>query len=120
MALERRRQRAALRQKLGRQTVIHHVPDQEKRCPECGGAVGSTLGDGKRTTMYEYVPGYFVRQEHVQEKWACRCGQHIVTADPPPKVVEKGQYGPGFLAHLCVMKCADSIPSRTSKMYSFA
>jgi transposase len=76
------------------------------------------LGDGKETVMFEYVPGYFVRQRHVQEKQACRCGEYIVTADPPRKVVEGGRYGAGFIAHLVVMKCADSIPlHRLAKQY---
>lgn len=45
----------------------------------------------------QYGPGYFVRQEHVQEKkLACRCGQYIATAEPPPpRVLDKSQYGAG-------------------------
>jgi transposase len=116
--LERRRQRAALKQKLQQQIVIHRVSDEEKQCPKCGNTVDTLLGEGKRTTVYDYVPGYFVRQEHVQEKLACRCGQYIATAEPPPRALDKSQYGPGFIAHLCVMKCADSIPlHRLAKQY---
>lgn len=65
--LERRRQRAALKQKLQRQTVIHHLDEEPKHCPQCGGYADAPLGEGKQTTIFEYVPGYFVRQEHVQE-----------------------------------------------------
>jgi transposase len=116
--LERRRQRAALKQKLERQTVIHHISDEATSCPKCGGAADAPLGEGKCTTIFEYVPGYFVRQEHVQEKRACRCGQYIATANPPPRALDKSQYGPSFIAHLCVMKCADSIPlHRLVKQY---
>lgn len=116
--LEHRRQRAALKQKLRQQIVIHRVADVDKQCPECGKTVDGLLGEGKRTTVYEYVPGYFVRQEHVQEKLACRCGQYIATAEPPPRALDKSQYGAGFIAHLCVMKCADSIPlHRLAKQY---
>jgi transposase len=116
--LERRRQRAALKQKLQRWTVTHHVTDESAQCPKCGGQADAPLGDGKRTTIFEYVPGYFVRQEHVQEKRACRCGQYIATADPPPRALDKSQYGPGFIAHMIVMKCADSIPlHRLAKQY---
>lgn len=117
-ALAKRRERQALREKLQRETVIHHVADADKQCPACGGEVSQPVGDGKKTTVFEYVPGHFVRQEHVQEKLACRCGQHIATAEPPPKVIDKGRYGPGFIAHLIVMKCADSIPlHRLAKQY---
>jgi transposase len=117
-ALERRRQRAAQREKLREQTVTHHVTDEEKECPSCGDTADRPVGEGKQTTVYEYVPGYFVRQEHVQEKLACRCGDYIATAEPPRKVVEGGRYGAGFIAHLIVMKCADSIPlHRLAKQY---
>jgi transposase len=116
--LERRRQRAALKQKLERQTVIHHVSDEARLCPKCGRQAEAPLGEGKRTTVFEYEPGHFVRQEHVQEKRACRCGEYIATAAPPPRALDKSQYGPGFIAHLCVMKCADSIPlHRLAKQY---
>ena len=117
-ALERRRERLAQREKLRQQTVVHHVIDDEKECPKCGGMADCPLGKGKETTLYEYVPGYFIRQRHVQEKLACACRQYVATAPPPPRPIEGGAYGPGFIAHVCVMKCADSIPlHRLAKQY---
>ena len=47
---------------------------------------------------------------HVQETLACRCGEGLVTAAGPRRVVDKCQYGPGLLAHIVTAKCADSIP----------
>lgn len=48
----------------------------------------------------------------------CQCGETILTADGPPKAFEKAGYGPGFLAHLVVSKCCDSIPlTRLAKQY---
>lgn len=69
-ALERRRERQALRERLQAETILHHVEADKQCCPHCGNERLSPLGDGKRTTVYEYVPGSFVRQEHVQEKLA--------------------------------------------------
>jgi len=117
-ALERRAERAALKQKLAPQTVTHHVPDEDKECLSCGGTADRPVGDGKKTELYEYIPGYFAKQEHVQEKLACRCGGYIATAPPLRRVVEGGKYGPGFIAHIVVMKCADSLPLyRLAKQY---
>jgi transposase len=117
-ALDRRRQRAADKQKLRSETVTHHVPHDDRHCPVCGGQTFTPIGQEKRSVVFEYVPGYFVRQEHVRETLACRCGGHIVTAPAPVKPIEKGHYGPGFLAHLVVAKCADSIPlHRLAKQY---
>ncbi len=117
-ALARRRERAALKEKLREETIRHPVAPEQKRCPHCGGMADRRVGEGKHTTVYEYVPGSFVRQQHYQETLACACGDYIVTADPPPKPFEKSHYGPGFVAHLAVMKCADSIPlHRLAKQY---
>ena len=60
-ALRRRRERGALRDQLRRQTVQHHLTADEKECPRCGAAVDRPL-PGKETVLYEYVPGYFVKQ----------------------------------------------------------
>jgi transposase len=116
-SLRRRRDRAATRDQLRKQTIQHHLSDGGKRCPRCGSVAGRPM-PGKQTVIYEYVPGYFVKQIHVQEKAACRCGEHIATAPPPAKPFESGHYGAGFVAHLIVMKCADSIPlHRLAKQY---
>jgi len=103
---EAREQKAALPER----EVLHSVPVEKRRCPKCGSTELRPLGEGKKTVLYEYVPARFERQVHIQETLACRCGEGVVVADGPPKVVEKGQYGPGFIAHIVTAKCADSIP----------
>lgn len=85
------------------------VPDAMKLCPKCGGTHFRHL-DFEPSTTFEYVPGHFVRRVHRRQKAACSCGQYIVTAPVPPKLVARGQYGFGFVAFLIVEKCADSIP----------
>ena len=76
----------------------------------CGSDDLKALGKGRTTEVYEYLAARFERQVHVQEVLACACGQGVVTAPVPPKVVDKGEYGPGFLAHVVTSKCADSMP----------
>lgn len=116
--LQTRREHKALRKNLEEQTITHHVSEDKKRCFLCSGTATVQPGMGKETHMLEYVPGYFVRQRHIQEKVACACGGYVATANPPRKVIDKGQYGPGFIAHLCTMKCADAIPlHRLAKQY---
>jgi len=105
-----RRERAAAKAQAPTVRVEHKVPDAERRCTVCGNAKLDPLGDGKKTTVWEFVPARFVRVEHVQEVLRCRCNGFVVTAPGAPKVVEKGQYGASFLAHLAVSKCADHTP----------
>jgi transposase len=105
-----RRERRAAKAQTPTVRVEHKVPDAERRCTVCGNDKLEPLGEGKKTSVWEFVPARFVRMEHVQEVLRCRCNGFVVTAPGAPKVVEKGQYGASFLAHLAVAKCADHTP----------
>lgn len=105
-----RRVRAAARRALESETVFHPVPDDQRRCPCCGKEL-VVLGKPEESVEYEFIPARFIRRVHHREKLCCpRCKDHIVTAPAPPKVIDKGQYGSGFVGHLVTAKCADAIP----------
>lgn len=79
------------------------------------------LGDGKVVERYEHVREHLVLQRFVLQTLASKDGEHIVTASPPPGVVDGGLYGPGLHAHVAVSRCADSMPlCRTEKTLSRA
>jgi transposase len=106
-----RQARAAARKaKLQQQTTIHTVPKAQRQCPQCGSTNLKPLGSGKESVVYEYVPAHFIAHKHVRETLACPCGGHVVTAEGPPKWVEKSQYAPSFVASVITSKCADSTP----------
>ncbi len=107
---ETRRARAKAKAETPTVRVEHKVPDELRRCTACGSTELTPMGPGKSTFVWEFVPSTFVREEHVQEVLRCRCGGCVITAPDAPKVVEKGQYGASFLAHLAVAKCADHLP----------
>jgi transposase len=110
-AKKKRRERADLKQKQAPTREIRHaVPAEERHCPACGSEDLKPLGKGRTTEVYEYLPARFERQVHVQEVLSCKCGQGVVTAPAPAKVVDRGEYGPGFLAHVVTSKCADAMP----------
>jgi transposase len=110
-AQKKRRERAARKaEQAPTREVRHAVPAEQRRCPCCGSQDLKPLGEGRTTVVYEYVPALFERQVHVQEVLACACGQGVVTAPAPAKVVDKGEYGPAFLAHVVSSKCADAMP----------
>lgn len=110
-AQEKRKKRAARKQEqAATREVRHAVPQEHRVCPCCGSQDLKPLGQGRTSIQYEYIPARFERQVHVQEALACSCGQGIITAPSPPKVVDRGEYGPGFIAHVVVSKCADAMP----------
>lgn len=90
--------------------IEHRVPPEQRTCPECGNEKLKPIGKGRTTSVWEFIPARFVRYDHVQEVLKCRCGDYVVTAPGAPKVVEKGRYGPSFLAHIAVAKCGQHLP----------
>jgi transposase len=114
----KRRERAATKAQITTETVKLDVPAEQRQCPKCGRKDLAPVGDGKPSTLYDYVPGHFRRKLYRRETLACPCGEHIVTAPAPDKSTEKTRYSPGFIAHLMVSKCGDSIPMyRLAKGY---
>jgi len=110
-AKKTRRERAARKaEEAPTREIRHDVPAEERHCPACGSEELKPLGPGRTSEVYEYIPARFERQVHVQQVLSCQCGGGIVTAPPPAKVVDKGEYGPGFLAHGVTSKCADAMP----------
>lgn len=110
-ALQKRRERAAL--KAGQATtrlIRHEVAAAQRHCPACGSRELKPLGAGRQSVVYEYLAASFERQVHIQETLACTCGKGVVVAPAPARVVDRGEYGPGFLAHVVASKCADSLP----------
>jgi transposase len=117
-AQQKRRENAEKKRQLVTRTIEHKVRDDQKACPKCGGHDFSRLGGGERTEVYELVTARVERQVHVREKLRCRCGETILTADPPAKVYDKARFGPTFMAQVVVSKCADSLPLyRQAKAY---
>ncbi len=117
-AQARRQQNARVKRALPVRRIEHRVPDEQRRCPVCDGTKLRPLGTGRETTIFEHVPARVEQQVHVQEVLTCSCGEGIVTAEGAAKVVDKTQYGPGFLAHTIVAKVADSLPLyRQAKQY---
>jgi transposase len=116
--LRKRKERAVAKTQMATETVESRVPPEQRKCPRCGRQDLGAIGDGKPSTVYEYVPGHFRRQIYRRETLACACGDYIVNAPGPERTTDKTRYGAGFVAHLIVSKCGDSIPLyRLEKQY---
>ncbi|WP_434346504.1 IS66 family transposase [Myxococcus virescens] len=110
-AKKKRQQRAAQKaEEAPSREIRHAVPAEERYCAACGSEALKPLGQGRTSVLYEHLPARFERQVHVQEVLACTCGRGVVTAPPPARVVDRGEYGPGFIAHVVTSKCADAMP----------
>jgi transposase len=94
----------------------HDLPEDEKPCPCCG-QMRCKIGQ-ERTWQIEYIPGHFMRIEHLQIKYACAACEHnaqnpqITLAEKPAAdcPIDKGMAGPGLLAYVITAKYADYLP----------
>jgi transposase len=103
---ERRTEQALLRaEKVVTEERTEPVAEALKKCHLCGGSSFRTVGTGKPSEVYSYVPGYFRRVIHTREVVACRCGGCVLTAAAPERWSDKTRYDSSFVAHLVVSKC---------------
>jgi transposase len=100
--------RRPLPKSLQRRRVVYDVPEAERHCPECHGAL-KHIGEDVREEL-EYVPASLEVIEHACQKYACPKGCTVVTAPKPAAPIEKGLAGPGLLAQVAVSKFGDHLP----------
>ncbi len=94
---------------LPRETVLHELQPEERRCPCCGDVRGE-IGR-ERHEQLEYIPSQYKVLVHERVKYACsKCQEHVAIASKPPQPVEKGLPGPGLLAHTVLAKYGDHAP----------
>ncbi len=109
----RRRRRHRGRQPLPAHLPRHvheiHPPQEELVCPCCGESKTSFAQEV--TEELEVEPAKFFVNRYVRFKYACRsCAEHVSIGELPPRPIDKGIPGPGFLAHLITSKYADHLP----------
>jgi len=101
--------RRPLPDSLPRETHEIHPPEHERTCPECGAA--KVIFGQDVTEELEVVPARFFVNRYVRYKYACQqCQGHVSVGPLPPRPLDKGVPGPGFLAHLITGKYADALP----------
>ena len=114
--VKRRRGRRALAnfENLPVTTRVYELSSKERACPSCG-AERKEIG-AEESWQIEYVPGHFVRLQHIRKKYACASCEaagetpQIRVAARPDWPVERGLAGPGLLAYIVASKFADYLP----------
>ena len=107
----------------GRRPLPAHLPRREVvhagtcACPACGGALRQVGEDV--TEILDYLPGRFEVVRHVRPAFSCRTCETMAQAPMPSLPIERGQPGPGLLAHVLVGKFCDHLPLyRQSGIYA--
>ncbi|MFQ5464053.1 MAG: IS66 family transposase [Phycisphaerae bacterium] len=88
---------------------FHRLRDDQKRCPKCGAVLTIALVEGK--LCWAYQPAEIFGIQHMLEKGFCNCcHEHVVVADSPPSMIQKGAADASLLSHLTTSKQGDHLP----------
>jgi transposase len=111
------------RKKSERRALPAHLPSRDVlhqpscTCPVCGGEMRKVGEDVTR--ILDYIPGHFEVVRHVRPAFSCRRCESMVQREMPSLPIERGQAGPGLLAHILVGKYCDHLPLyRQSGIYA--
>jgi len=105
----RHRGRRPLPAHLPRHTHEIHPPEEERTCPCCG--TPKTIFGQDVTEELEMIPAKYFVNRYVRHKYACpQCAGYVSEGTLPPRPIDKGIPGPGFLADLIASKYAEHLP----------
>ena len=96
------------------ETVAYELPENERVCPECGGAMHD-MSTEERCEL-EIIPAQVVAKRHVQHIYACRnCEKNndhvpVIKAAAPEPVIKGSLASPSAVAHIMVEKYVKAVP----------
>ena len=102
--------------KLPTEQVVHELPEKERICPECGGALHQ-CGQSVARRELVYVPAQYKVVEHIQAVYSCRrCERENDQVPmkkgtvPAPLIPDSGIVSPSLLAHILNSKYTLALP----------
>lgn len=102
--------RRLLDENVPREDLLHKLTAEQKVCPKCDAPLVIVLVDG--LLQWAHRPAEIYGIQHVHEKGFCQCcHEHVVVADKPPQMIEKGAADASLLAHLTTSNKGDHLPT---------
>jgi transposase len=104
------------------EVVEHTLPEAERVCPECGGAMHAI---GRETTREEIVliPAHVALRKHICTAYGCRCCEKneiktpIIKAPEPEPVIKGSFASPESVAHIMTEKFVMGSPLYRQEQY---
>jgi transposase len=93
---------------LPRVPVFNRVPPELRVCPQCG-AMMTTVGHSSCLVL-NVIPARVVVEERLDETVACPNDDTIVSASPPPQIVERGKLADALIVEAVCDKYLDHLP----------
>lgn len=93
---------------LPKYTVVHDLPDDQKNCTCCGGAL-HVIGE-ETSEQLEIIPVQYCVIEHIRLKYGCRPCESIVMAPKSPAPLPKAIAGASLLTDVILNKYQYHLP----------
>jgi transposase len=95
--------------------TFHTLPEADRVCPQCGGALTELAGQTEDAEEITVVERQFVLVQHRRQKYRCRCNGCVATAPGPLRLatrpdVRGTRYSPEFAVEVAVSKYLDHAP----------
>jgi transposase len=104
---------------LPRVEMVCELDPPDRACPSCGGELAPMAGQFESSEMVDVVDVSY-RIVHVQrQKYVCRCGGCVQTAEGPERATPGGRYSLLFAIKVAIDKYLDHLPlSRQERILS--
>ncbi len=93
---------------LQRVPVFNRVPPEQRICPLCGSLM--TTVSHSSCFILNVIPARVFVEERLDETIACRNDDTIVSASPPPQIVERGKLGDTLIVEAVCDKYLEHLP----------
>jgi transposase len=93
---------------LPRVPVFNRVPPELRMCPQCGSMM--TTVSHASCFILNVIPARVFVEERLDETIACRNDDTIVSASPPPQIVERGKLGDTLIVEAVCDKFLEHLP----------
>jgi transposase len=90
--------------------VHHELPETERCCTHCGGALAEMGKQVEESEEITVVERSFQLVRHRRQKYRCRCNGSVVTAPGPARLIPGGRYSPEFAVEVAISKYLDHAP----------
>lgn len=91
-----------------RTVVVNAVPSEQRICPRCGSEMKTISHE--TCEKLEIIPARLVVVQRMDETVACPHDETIISATPPPQVVEKGKLGTTLIVEALADKYLEHQP----------
>jgi transposase len=100
--------RAAPPAHLPRVPVFNRVPPEQRICPQCGSMMATVSHSS--CFILNVIPARVFVEERLDETIACRNDDTIISASPPPQIVERGKLGDTLIVEAVCDKYIEHLP----------